>query len=206
MSEIVIPMEEAAQYARKRALYILITSVLLYLLIGSGLKSMIHYIGNYASGLVYGFSLSFEYLVAIFSPVIDLFSLFDYPIAFIMALLVGIFLHELLHGLPAAIFSKNGFKSVNYGVYWKYLTPYTHCKEPLELRKYKTVLLTPGIILGIIPEIIGIIIQNFDTLMFGVVFTIGALGDLMVFERVKGMNNNILVKDHPESMGLIFID
>jgi hypothetical protein len=31
------------------------------------------------------------------------------------------------------------------------------------------------------------------------------LGDAMVYERVKHMDNKTLVKDHPDSMGLIVI-
>ena len=205
-NEIVIPLEEAAEYARIRAIMITIVYILIYLMVWVGVPAMINYLINYFKDIVTEFSITFEYVKIIISPIIDVLTLFDYPVLFIIGLLAGIFLHELLHGIPAAIFAKSGFKSVRFGVYWKYLTPYTHFKEALPLKKYKIVLLTPGILLGIIPGIAGIVIQNFDMMMFGVVFTIGALGDYMVYERVKRMNNNILVKDHPKGMGLVLLE
>lgn len=204
--EIAIPMEEAARYARKRVWIIAGTFILFYLLLNFGIQDMIVYTVDYFRLLITRISLSLEYIGFIFMPVIDFFALFDYPVLFFLGLIAGIFLHEFLHGVPAAIFSKEGFKAVSYGVYWKYLTPYTHCKEPLELKRYKVVLLTPGIVLGILPALVGIAIQNFDLMMFGVLFTIGALGDVMVYERIKNMDNKTLVKDHPKSMGLILIE
>lgn len=203
--EVVIPLEEAAAYARKRALLLIIGFVFLYLVVWTGFAEMFAYLLTYAKSIIQDFSFSARFLKTIFSPVIDLLSLFDFPILFVLGLFLGIFLHELLHGIPAAIYATSGFKSIRFGVYWKYLTPYTHFKEPLPLKKYKIVLLTPGIVLGILPAILGIFIQVFDLMMFGVVFSIGALGDVMVYERVKHMDNKTLVKDHPDSMGLIVI-
>ncbi len=177
-----------------------------YLIVWTGLPGMMDYLFNYVTGIVTEFSVSLAYIKELISPVIDLFSLFDYPVLFVLALIAGIFLHELLHGIPAAMFAKSGFKSVRFGVYWKYLTPYTHFKETLSLKSYKIVLLTPGVLLGVIPGIAGIVMHNFDVMMFGVIFIIGALGDFMVYERVKSMNNNTLVKDHPKGMGLILLE
>ncbi len=204
--EIVIPLDEAAEYARIRAIMITVVYILIYLIVWTGLSAILNYFFNFLRNIVTEFSFSFAYAIELISPVIDLFSLFDYPVLFVIGLAAGIFLHELLHGIPAAMFIKSGFKSVRFGVYWKYLTPYTHFKEALPLKKYKIVLLTPGILLGIIPGIAGIVMQNFDVMMFGVVFTIGALGDYMVYKQVKRMNNNTLVKDHPKGMGLILLE
>lgn len=204
--EIVIPLEDAAEYARIRALLIAVVFVVLYVLVWIGLERMHLYLIDYFKTVVTGFSLSFSYLKHLLSPIIDVFSLFDFPLLFIIGLIAGIFFHELLHAIPAAMYAKSGFKSIRFGVYWKYLTPYTHFKEALHLKKYKTVLLTPGIVLGLVPGIAGVAVQNFDLMMFGVLFTIGALGDYMVYERVKKLDNNILVKDHPKSMGLILIE
>jgi len=55
---------------------------------------------------------------------------------FFIALIIGIIAHELIHGAVWAGFAKNGFKSIQFGVMWKMITPYCHCKEPLKVRQY----------------------------------------------------------------------
>ena len=60
----------------------------------------------------------------------ELFGAFsDWGITFILAI-IGIVVHELIHGLTWACFAKNGWKSISFGVWWKVLTPYCHCNEP----------------------------------------------------------------------------
>ena len=64
----------------------------------------------------------------------------DFPIQFIpnhnilltflivfVALMAGIVVHELIHGLTWAYFAKKGFKSIRFGIFWEMLTPYCHC-------------------------------------------------------------------------------
>jgi hypothetical protein len=36
---------------------------------------------------------------------------------------IGIILHELIHGITWAKYTKDGFKSIRFGVLWKFLTP-----------------------------------------------------------------------------------
>lgn len=40
-----------------------------------------------------------------------------------VALMAGIVVHELIHGLTWAYFAKKGFKSIRFGVFWEMLTP-----------------------------------------------------------------------------------
>jgi hypothetical protein len=54
----------------------------------------------------------------------------------VLIALTGIILHELIHGITWAKYTKDGFKSIRFGVLWKFLTPYCHCKEPLLVKHY----------------------------------------------------------------------
>ena len=45
---------------------------------------------------------------------------------FFLMMFVGIALHELIHGLTWAIFIKERFQAIRFGVIWKYVTPYCH--------------------------------------------------------------------------------
>ncbi len=78
----------------------------------------------------------------------------------LLIMIIGIVIHELIHGVLWANYAKKGFKSIKFGIIMKMLTPYCHCKEPLKVKHYIVGAIMPAIILGIIPAIISIIIGN----------------------------------------------
>lgn len=131
----------------------------------------------------------------------DLFSLYSNNIMFALFLLIGLLLHELIHGITWAIFAKDGFKSIKFGIFLKVLTPYCHCKEPLRLKYYLLGTIMPSIILGLIPAVLGIISGNILFLVFGIFFTIAAFGDFMVINLLKNESNDSYVLDHPSEVG-----
>jgi hypothetical protein len=116
-------------------------------------------------------------------------------------LLGGIILHELIHGLVWARFAKNGFKSIRFGVMWKMLTPYCHCKEPLKIKHYIIGASMPGILLGIIPSSIALFNGNFSLLLFGILFTVSACGDLLIIHLLRKEKMDDLALDHPSEVG-----
>jgi hypothetical protein len=122
---------------------------------------------------------------------------------FLLYLPGGIIIHELLHGLTWGYFASNGLKSIKFGVKWKFLTPYCHCKEPLKVKHYKLGGAMPLIVMGIIPSIIGLIIGHGGILSFGMVFTLGAGGDIIALFMLRELDQNIYVSDHPEKLGFI---
>ena len=74
----------------------------------------------------------------------------DWSITFILVI-VGIVVHELIHGLTWACYAKRGWKSISFGVMWKLLTPYCHCDEPMHISGYMMGAMMPCIILGCHP-------------------------------------------------------
>jgi len=122
---------------------------------------------------------------------------------FFMYLLGGIIIHELLHGLTWAYFASNGLKSIKFGVKWKYLTPYCHCREPLKVKHYKLGGAMPLFVMGIIPSLVGLIIGHGGILSFGLLFTLAAAGDIIALYMLHKLDNNIYVSDHPDKLGFI---
>ena len=116
-------------------------------------------------------------------------------------LIIGIVLHELIHGITWAKFAKKGFKSIKFGVLWKMLTPYCHCKEALNVRQYIIGAITPAIIMGIIPAVIAIVIGNLGLLIFGMFFTMAAGGDFLIINLIRKESSSDLVQDHPSEAG-----
>ena len=115
----------------------------------------------------------------------------------LIAVFGGIIVHELIHGFFFAKYAQNGFKSVKFGILMKMLTPYCHCKEPLQIKHYIIALLAPLLILGIIPSIISLFIGNIDVLLFGIFFSGAAAGDIMIYHLIKKENPEDYVQNHP---------
>ena len=120
---------------------------------------------------------------------------------FFIALIIGIIAHELIHGAVWAGFAKNGFKSIQFGVMWKMITPYCHCKEPLKVRQYALGGIMPAIILGFIPAMWAIIIGDLALLILGMFFTVAAGGDFLIIHALRKEKKDTLVEDHPSEIG-----
>ena len=122
---------------------------------------------------------------------------------FLLFLIGGIVVHELLHGITWGFFAKKRYKSIKYGFKLEFLTPYCHCKEPLKVKHYKIGTAMPLIVMGIIPLLTGLITADGGLLSFGIFFIITAGGDIIALYMLRKLDNNIYVQDHPEKMGFI---
>ncbi len=128
-------------------------------------------------------------------------NLVSYPMILVY-ILVGIIFHELIHGLTWSLFSKNGLKSIKYGIMWKMLTPYCHCEEPLIIKHYIIGAIMPAIILGILPAIIAIAKGHLGLLVFGMFFTLVASGDFLIINLLRKECMTDFVQDHPSEAGV----
>ena len=121
---------------------------------------------------------------------------------FILAItILGVVIHELIHGFCWGIYAKNGFRSIKFGVFWKMMAPYCHCKEPLQVKQYMIGALMPGVILGLIPTIYAVFNDNFGIFLLGVFFTMAAGGDIIMVYLLRNEKMNSLVQDHSSEMG-----
>ena len=118
-----------------------------------------------------------------------------------VVLIIGIIAHELIHGIVWAIFAKKGFKSIKFGIIWKMVTPYCHCKEPLKVKHYIGGAIAPAIILGIAPAITSLFTGNILLLIFGMFFTLAASGDFLVIRLLIKEKPDDYVEDHPSEAG-----
>ena len=122
-----------------------------------------------------------------------------------IAILVGVVFHELIHGIVMAAFAKNGWKSVSFGFNVRVLSPYAHCKEPLSPNAYRLTLVMPGILLGDIPVLISWCTGNILFLFFGILFTLSAAGDIIIFWLSRNITGGML-QDHPEKIGFVHVE
>ena len=122
-----------------------------------------------------------------------------------VSILAGIFLHEMLHGLGWLPFTNKGFRSLRFGFMSPEMAPYAHCKEPLPVYAYRVGIILPGLLLGFIPAIMGIITGSFSWLCYGMFFTWAASGDFIMFWMIRHLRRNTFVMDHPNKLGCIIL-
>lgn len=122
---------------------------------------------------------------------------------FIIITFLGIALHEIIHGLTWALFVKERLRAIKFGVLWKYLTPYCHCKGHLKVKHYIAGAIMPAVILGIIPTLWAFITGSIMILFLGVYFIVAASGDFLIIYLLRNEHHNSYVKDHDSLPGCI---
>ena len=129
----------------------------------------------------------------------------EWGLSFVL-LIVGVVVHELIHGVTWACYAKSGWKSISFGVMWKFLTPYCHCSEPMHVRGYIMGAMMPCVILGIVPAVAALCIGSLPLLMWGIIFIAAAAGDIWMTWLLTKEDPHSLVLDHPSEAGFYIID
>lgn len=122
----------------------------------------------------------------------------------IVFLLIGLALHELIHGITFAILNKDyKFKHIHFGIKWKYLTPYCHCDLPMKISDYIIGGLMPLLLLGIFPALVGICFHHFEWVVFGIFFSASSAGDILIVWQTRKMPKESLILDNPNEIGFL---
>jgi hypothetical protein len=119
----------------------------------------------------------------------------------IPALVIGVPLHELIHGLAWAYFGQRPLKDVRFGVQWKVLTPYAHLEVPIPARAYRLGAAMPALLLGALPYLVGLATGEGGFVAFGLLYLFAAGGDLLVLWLLRRVEGAALVEDHPSRTG-----
>lgn len=120
--------------------------------------------------------------------------------------LASIIVHELIHGLFFAIAAPNGFRSVEFGVFWDSLNPYCYCAAPVSRMQYIVALTMPGILLGTVVGAFAIGFGSATWLLFSLVAYLLASGDFFIafmIIRFGSKGKSALFLDHPDQPGLM---
>jgi hypothetical protein len=126
---------------------------------------------------------------------------FGRPLWFLLGFLLLVVLHEGIHGLTWQVLSGASREAIEYGIKWKVLTPYAHLKEPIELQPYRWGTAMPGLVLGVLPALLGLIIGSELLFLIGLFMTAAASGDMIILYLLRNEKPPALVEDHPENAG-----
>ena len=129
---------------------------------------------------------------------------------FIPGMLLGVVIHELIHGLTWGLVAKDHFKNIEFGFVEKEFTPYCYCGTALSKVKYILGSIMPFIVIGIIPATISLFISNNITLfLISIIMIFGAAGDLTIIWLIlknKSKKKSVLYIDHPVDCGVVMFE
>lgn len=125
---------------------------------------------------------------------------------FVLALVTGVFLHEAIHALGWSWFGHVSRRSIEFGFQIQTLTPYAHATQAMAASGYRAGTVLPAILLGLIPFVVGTVLQSPGIALFGIVMTFAAGGDLLVLWLMRNVNARALVQDHPSRAGCIVLE
>ncbi len=126
-------------------------------------------------------------------------------------ILVLIVVHELIHGITWSLFTERHFKDIEFGFMKEYLTPYCTCLVPLSKKHYLLGALMPGLLLGLIPTALGILLGSPLLFWTGIVMLLSAGGDLMIVMKLlafkkQNESTEVLIYDHPTQAGSVIFE
>ena len=120
---------------------------------------------------------------------------------FLVLLVAGIAVHELMHGLTWMWVTHSGFGHLRFGVLKGGV--YCHIDVPMVKKKYVVGTLMPLLILGVAPFLLSFIVQSLWMMLFGVIFIACAMGDVMIVWAIRKEPSDTLVYDHPSEAGCL---
>jgi len=120
---------------------------------------------------------------------------------FIPVFLVGVLVHEALHGLGWWRFGRVPWSAIRFGFIWRALTPYAHCTAPLPVTAYRWGTALPGLLTGVLPVALGLATGAGVVLVLGAVLLTAAAGDALVLWVIRGVPGQARVLDHPSKVG-----
>jgi len=114
---------------------------------------------------------------------------------------LSILVHELLHAVGFWLVGGAPLRQIHFGFSWAGLAPFAHCPVPLRASAYRLTVLLPGLVLGIIPGLLGVAMQLPLLVMWATLMLLAAGGDAAVLWAVRQVPGRRWVQDHPSKAG-----
>lgn len=125
---------------------------------------------------------------------------------FVLSIVFGSVLHELIHAaffLPSLSYN---LKGLSFGYIQDKMTLYVHLKEPVSIIGFRVGLIMPLIILGAFPIILGLFYGYLSILLFGIVLSVAAVGDLLLLFKTRHLHSEFMIKDQPGDIAILAIE
>ena len=117
--------------------------------------------------------------------------------------------HELVHGLTWACFSRHHWKDIEFGIMRDSLTPYCTCGAPLPKGSYILGALMPLILLGLLPTALALWQGWYGLMFLGILMISGAAGDILIVWKIlthRSACKEVICLDHPTQAGSVIFE
>lgn len=138
------------------------------------------------------------------SPITSLVLLFLF-----LALLLLTAVHEGIHALTWAMFGKDYWKSIRFGVIWKALTPYCTCLRPAKRGQYILGAAMPTLVLGIGLTAAAALTGIFWVFILAIAMIFGGGGDFAIILKMllhRQQGRDAVYYDHPYECGVVVFE
>ena len=120
---------------------------------------------------------------------------------FFPAIVLGIVVHELIHGLTWMWVTRSGFHHLRFGTLPGGV--YCHIDVPMTKRKYVIGALMPLWLMSVVPFLLSFVMPSLWMMLFGVIFISAAMGDVMIVWVIRHEPSDTLIYDHPTEAGCL---
>jgi dolichyl-phosphate-mannose--protein O-mannosyl transferase len=112
-----------------------------------------------------------------------------------------VIIHEILHAIAFYPAARRMNVKVSFGMNWKALMPHVKLSGPISAGHYKIGLLTPAMVLGVIPLVLALSVKSWPLFLFAAIMLLAALGDFFALWAIRRVPARQLVVDHPTRVG-----
>ncbi len=124
-----------------------------------------------------------------------------YVVVFTVVYAASAVAHEGLHALAMTLVAGVPWRTIRFGMRWRDGIAYVHSPVPMTVRAYRVVLAVPGVVLGLLPALLGLALGNGWLVLYGYVMLASALGDAVMLRLLAPLDGDTLVRDHPTKVG-----
>lgn len=124
-----------------------------------------------------------------------LFDAWDFGWLAFGLIIAGVIVHELLHGVGFICFGAGRWTDLRFGFKWRCMAAYATCSNVMPMSAYRGSCALPGLVLGVLPGVIGLTAGNVDWLAYGCLFIGAAGGDAAILWHSRHIPPATLVRD-----------
>lgn len=125
--------------------------------------------------------------------------------AFFIAIGLAVIAHEVLHAIGFRYFGGAPWKEIRMGIQWRTVTPFARALVPVSARAYRWTAALPGLALGALPMVAGVLVDMPFASGFGVLMLAGAGGDAAIIWAMRRTPDDALVLDCPHALGCLVV-
>jgi hypothetical protein len=124
----------------------------------------------------------------------------------ILFVIVSVPIHELIHALGFRFLGNIPWSKIRFGFAVKLLAPYAHPTVPINKIAYAWSGALPGLFLGVIPLITGLIIRSMLLSFLGMIGMGMAGGDVLILWKLRHAPKDAYIQENQEQDGFTIIE